>query len=62
MRGEDQNICFSAALAGFGAAPLLWEGGSAGCSMELRDLCPAHQTHIDDSLRHNFEKVVMGLT
>ena len=62
VRGEDQNICSSAALAGFGAAPLLREGGSPGCSLGRRDLCPTHQTHIDDSPRHNFEKVVMGLT
>ena len=37
-------------------------GGSARCSADLRDLCPARWTHIDDSPRHSFEKVIMGLT
>lgn len=40
---EDQKICFSAFLACPGAAPLQWEGGSAGSSTDLRDLCPAHR-------------------
>lgn len=37
-------------------------GGSAGGSMDLRDLCPAHRIHIDDFPWHKFEKVIMSLT
>lgn len=36
VRVEYQNICFSAALAGPGVAPLRWEGGPAGCSASER--------------------------
>lgn len=38
------------------------KGGSAGGSMDLRDLCPAHQTHNDDFPQYDFEKVIMSLT
>lgn len=38
------------------------KGDSADCSVDQRDLCPLHQVHTHDSPRHNFEKVIMGLT